>query len=77
MDAPGCHGLISYPRVKNISVLDKSKKTLVYCYDGYRSYLAERILKQKAFDVIYRDGGYKSITDSGFKALEEVPYRSC
>ncbi|KAK0649595.1 hypothetical protein B0T16DRAFT_325494 [Cercophora newfieldiana] len=57
----------------DIASLDKSKKTLVYCQVGYRGYLADRILKQKGFDVMNLDGGYKSVADGGLKELQEVP----
>jgi len=60
----------------DISELDKDKKTIVYCQVGYRGYLADRILKQKGFDVMNLDGGYKSVADSGLKDLQEVPQKS-
>ena len=38
--------------------LDKSKKYLVYCRTGLRSYIACRILIQNGFDVQNITGGY-------------------
>ncbi|KAK4443895.1 FAD/NAD-linked reductase, partial [Podospora aff. communis PSN243] len=60
----------------DMAELDKSKKTVVYCQVGYRGYLADRILKQKGFDVVNLDGGYKSVADAGLKDLQEVPQKS-
>lgn len=57
----------------DVSQLDKSKKTLVYCQVGYRGYLADRILKQRGFDVMNLDGGFKSVLDGGFTSLQEMP----
>ena len=55
---------------ENVSTLDKGRRVVVYCQVGYRGYLAYRILKQKGFDVVNLDGGYKSILEGGFKALQ-------
>jgi rhodanese-related sulfurtransferase len=55
---------------ENISTLDKGRRVVVYCQVGYRGYLAYRILKQKGFDVVNLDGGYKSVLEGGFKALQ-------
>lgn len=38
--------------------LDKSKKYIVSCHSGQRSYIAERILKQHHFDVKNLDGAF-------------------
>jgi len=43
----------------NVSALEKGRRVIVYCQVGYRGYLAYRILKQKGFDVVNLDGGYK------------------
>lgn len=51
--------------------LDKKKKVLVYCQVGYRGYLGYRILKQNGFDVVNLDGGFKSVVEGGFTALQE------
>jgi NADPH-dependent 2,4-dienoyl-CoA reductase/sulfur reductase-like enzyme/rhodanese-related sulfurtransferase len=50
--------------------LDKTRPVVVYCQVGYRGYLGYRILKQMGFDVVNLDGGYKSILEGGFKALQ-------
>ncbi|KAH9205399.1 FAD-dependent pyridine nucleotide-disulfide oxidoreductase [Leptodontidium sp. 2 PMI_412] len=55
---------------ENVSTLDKGRRVVVYCQVGYRGYLAYRILKQKGFDVVNLDGGYKSVLEGGFKALQ-------
>lgn len=52
-----------------ISELDPSKKVVVMCHSGLRSYIACRILKQHGFDVYNFAGGYrfyKSVTDNVF-----------
>jgi len=61
----------------DVATLDKGRKTLVYCQVGYRGYLAQRILKQKGFDVVNLDGGYKSVADGGLRDLQEVPASAC
>ncbi len=38
-----------------------------------RGYLAYRILKQKGFNVVNLDGGYKSVVDGGYKELQTYP----
>ena len=43
---------------KRLNELDKSKKYLIYCRTGLRSYLACRILMQNGFDVYNITGGY-------------------
>ncbi|KXL46535.1 hypothetical protein M433DRAFT_8506 [Acidomyces richmondensis BFW] len=48
----------------------KENKTLVYCLVGYRGYLAYRVLKQNGFDNVFNlDGGYKIVSEGGFKHL--------
>ncbi|KAH7082598.1 hypothetical protein BKA63DRAFT_404028 [Paraphoma chrysanthemicola] len=55
---------------ENMGMLDKSRKTLVYCQDGYRGYLGYRILKQNGFEhVVNLDGGFKEITQGGHATL--------
>lgn len=48
---------------KNIDKLDKNKKYLMQCAVGLRGYIAERILKQKGYDVYNLMGGYKTYSD--------------
>jgi NADPH-dependent 2,4-dienoyl-CoA reductase/sulfur reductase-like enzyme/rhodanese-related sulfurtransferase len=43
---------------KRYKELDKSKKIVLYCGVGYRSYVAYRFLKQKGYDVYNLTGGY-------------------
>ncbi|KAG9228507.1 FAD-dependent pyridine nucleotide-disulfide oxidoreductase [Amylocarpus encephaloides] len=54
----------------NIESLDRKRRVIVHCQVGYRGYLAYRILSQMGFDVVNLDGGYKSIIDGGFTALQ-------
>ena len=51
---------------KRLNELDKSKKYLIYCRTGLRSYLACRILMQNGFDVYNITGGY-----SFYKVISE------
>lgn len=51
--------------------LDPGKKVLSYCWVGYRGYLGYRILKQKGFEVVNLDGGFKAVSEGGFTALVE------
>ncbi|KAF2259841.1 FAD-dependent pyridine nucleotide-disulfide oxidoreductase [Lojkania enalia] len=50
--------------------LDQNKDVVVYCQVGYRGYLAYRILKHKGFNVVNLDGGYKAVSEGGYKALQ-------
>jgi NADPH-dependent 2,4-dienoyl-CoA reductase/sulfur reductase-like enzyme/rhodanese-related sulfurtransferase len=50
-------------------ILDKYRKTLVYCQAGYRGYMAFRILHQAGFDVVNLDGGFKQLKQGGHLAL--------
>lgn len=43
---------------ERIGELDASKEYIVSCHSGLRSYIAERILKEKSFDVKNLDGAY-------------------
>lgn len=43
---------------ERIGELDVSKEYIVSCHSGLRSYIAERILKEKGFDVKNLDGAY-------------------
>jgi NADPH-dependent 2,4-dienoyl-CoA reductase/sulfur reductase-like enzyme/rhodanese-related sulfurtransferase len=52
---------------ENVSTLEKGRRVIVYCQVGYRGYLAYRILKQKGFDVVNLDGGYKLLVNGGYK----------
>ncbi|KAF2030258.1 FAD/NAD(P)-binding domain-containing protein [Setomelanomma holmii] len=55
---------------EHLDLLDKNKKTLVYCQVGYRGYLAYRILKQNGFEhVVDLDGGFKEVNQGTHKAL--------
>ncbi|KAL7910451.1 hypothetical protein GGI35DRAFT_366952 [Trichoderma velutinum] len=47
------------------SELDQSVPILVYCYVGYRGYLAYRILSQRGFSVVNLDGGLKTVVEGG------------
>ena len=42
----------------NLGKLDKSRPAYVYCKEGLRGYIAERILKQHGFDAYNLSGGY-------------------
>jgi NADPH-dependent 2,4-dienoyl-CoA reductase/sulfur reductase-like enzyme/rhodanese-related sulfurtransferase len=44
----------------HLDEIPKDKEILVYCQVGLRSYIANRILKQKGFEVKNISGGYKS-----------------
>ncbi|KAJ6134157.1 hypothetical protein N7523_000479 [Penicillium sp. IBT 18751x] len=54
---------------ENVTQLEKEKPILVYCWVGYRGYLAYRILAQAGFTVSNLDGGFKSLTQGNFKEL--------
>jgi rhodanese-related sulfurtransferase len=43
---------------EHINNISGDKDIVVYCKAGYRGYLAQRILKQKGFNVKNLDGGY-------------------
>ena len=45
---------------KNLEMLDKSKKVLVYCRSGSRSVAASRILGNNGFSVVNMKGGLSS-----------------
>ena len=55
---------------ENLKSLDPGKKVLVYCWVGYRGYLAYRILKQNGFDAVNLDGGFKTVSEGGFGSLK-------
>lgn len=44
----------------NLDKIDKSKKVVIYCASGLRSYVASRILTQKGFDAYNLSGGWKT-----------------
>lgn len=53
-----------------VGELDMGKRTVVYCWVGYRGYLAYRILKQHGFEsVMNLDGGLKNVVEGGFVRL--------
>lgn len=52
-----------------LSALDKSLQTVVYCQVGYRGYLGYRILKQAGFNVKNLDGGFKTVVEGGYKLI--------
>ncbi|KAF7718744.1 Uncharacterized protein PECH_004274 [Penicillium ucsense] len=54
---------------QNIQHLRKECPVLVYCWVGYRGYIAYRILRQAGFKVANLDGGFKSIVQGGFADL--------
>jgi len=63
---------------ERLGELSPKKKTLVYCQVGYRGYLAYRILKQRGFENVYNlDGGFKTVSQAGLKALQEMPKSGC
>jgi rhodanese-related sulfurtransferase len=64
---PGAVNLHIKTLRENVSALEKGRRIIVYCQVGYRGYLAYRILKQKGFDVVNLDGGYKLLVNSGCK----------
>lgn len=43
---------------KNLNQIDKSKKIIVYCHSGQRSYNSYRILKNNGYEVYNLSGGY-------------------
>lgn len=47
--------------------LNKDKPLVIYCQAGYRGYVAQRILKQKGYEVKNLDGGY--LTVKNYKSL--------
>lgn len=54
---------------RNVKLLEKERPVLVYCWVGYRGYLAYRILRQCGFSVANLDGGYKLVVQGGFPQL--------
>ena len=60
--ANGCFpGAINLPLNQlreRISELDSTKNYVVSCHSGLRSYVAERLLKQKGFNVKNLDGAF-------------------
>jgi NADPH-dependent 2,4-dienoyl-CoA reductase/sulfur reductase-like enzyme/peroxiredoxin family protein/rhodanese-related sulfurtransferase/TusA-related sulfurtransferase len=66
---------------KQINEIPKSKKILVYCQTGQRSYFACRALKQLGFDVYNLSGGFKTYShavgrQSNFDVFEHVSITS-
>ncbi|EHK22123.1 uncharacterized protein TRIVIDRAFT_151135 [Trichoderma virens Gv29-8] len=64
---PGAINLPINTLRNQLSKIDKSTPTLVYCYIGYRGYLAYRILSQRGFSVVNLDGGLKTVVEGGIK----------
>jgi NADPH-dependent 2,4-dienoyl-CoA reductase/sulfur reductase-like enzyme/rhodanese-related sulfurtransferase len=56
---------------ESLESLDKAKPVLVYCWVGYRGYLAYRILKQNGFEVVNLNGGFKAACVGGYDTLVE------
>ena len=55
---------------ERMAELSQDKKILTYCYVGYRGYLAYRVLVQNGFDVVNLDGGFKAVSEGGYKSLQ-------
>lgn len=55
---------------ERMTELRQDKKTLTYCWVGYRGYLAYRVLVQHGFDVVNLDGGFKAVSEGGYKELQ-------
>ncbi|KAH6705806.1 hypothetical protein EV126DRAFT_177097 [Verticillium dahliae] len=52
-----------------VGELNKDSKVLVYCWVGYRGYLASRLLlEQKGFEVFNLDGGFKNVLEGGYRS---------
>ncbi|OQD79776.1 hypothetical protein PENANT_c044G08476 [Penicillium antarcticum] len=54
---------------EQLPCLQRELPVLVYCWVGYRGYLAYRILAQAGFKVVNLDGGFKLVEQGGFKEL--------
>lgn len=54
-----------------ISVLEKSILVVVYCYFGYRGYLAYRILVQQGCNAVNLDGGLQAFLNGVYKLLKK------
>jgi NADPH-dependent 2,4-dienoyl-CoA reductase/sulfur reductase-like enzyme/rhodanese-related sulfurtransferase len=53
---------------ERIGELEKKKKTISYCFVGYRGYLGYRILMQNGFESVANlDGGFKMLIDGGYQ----------
>jgi len=66
---------------RQVNEVPKSKKVLVYCQTGQRSYFACRALKQLGFDVYNLSGGFKTYShaigrQSNFDVFEHVSITS-
>ena len=42
--------------------LDRSRRLILLCAEGYRAYIASRFLSQKGFDTAILSGGYRVYT---------------
>jgi len=68
-----CYGEFELETLRDTDkTLDKTRPVAVYCQVGYRGYFGYKILKQMRFDVVNLDGGYKSILEGNFKALQTL-----
>lgn len=56
---------------ENLDKIPKDKTVLVYCWVGYRGYLAYRVLKQNYYKVRNLDGGFKAVKEGNYGALIE------
>ncbi|OAA59150.1 FAD-dependent pyridine nucleotide-disulfide oxidoreductase [Niveomyces insectorum RCEF 264] len=76
--ARGCvKGAVNTPLPElreRLSEVRKDVPVVVYCFVGYRGYVAARILEQNGYDVYNLDGGFKTVTDAGYRALQEHPH---
>ena len=53
----------------SVGKVPKDGKVLVYCWVGYRGYLAYRVFKQLAYRVKNLDGGFKAVKEGGYGHL--------
>ncbi len=58
---------------KRCEELPRDRQILVFCQSGLRSYIAERILKQRGFQVATVSGGYLTWKMSQERALSSAP----
>jgi NADPH-dependent 2,4-dienoyl-CoA reductase/sulfur reductase-like enzyme/rhodanese-related sulfurtransferase len=68
-------GAVSVPLGQLRSVaqrLSTQKPVLAYCWVGYKSYIACRILQQMGFRAFYLDGGLKSLRSNEDYSLEQT-----
>ena len=61
----GIRGAVNIPidqLRERVGELDRSKKYILYCSEGYRSYLAGRLLTLLGYDAANLSGGYRAYT---------------